>query len=156
MRVVVQRVKEASVNIEQVEVSRIKQGYLLYIGISDTDTKEIAHKVAAKIKNLRIFEDDQEKMNLNLNAVKGSILAVSQFTLYGDTKGNNRPSFIKAARPEQAKALYDVLVSDLAKDFMVKTGIFQAHMEISSINDGPVTIIIEIDWQTKTKKDKIK
>lgn len=145
MRVVVQRVKEASVNIEQEEVSRIKQGYLLYIGISDTDTKEIAHKVAAKIKNLRIFEDDQEKMNLNLNAVKGSILAVSQFTLYGDTKGNNRPSFIKAARPEQAKALYDVLVSDLAKDFIVKTGIFQAHMEISSINDGPVTIIIEID-----------
>lgn len=145
MRVVVQRVKEALVRVEQEEVSRINQGYLLYIGISDTDTKEIAHKVAAKIKNLRIFEDDQEKMNLNLNAVKGSILAVSQFTLYGDTKGNNRPSFIKAARPEQAKALYDVLVSDLAKDFMVKTGIFQAHMEISSINDGPVTIIIEID-----------
>lgn len=145
MRVVVQRVKEATVFVNQEIVSHIDKGYLLYIGISDTDTKEIAHKVATKIKNLRIFEDDQEKMNLNLSAVGGSILAVSQFTLYGDTKGNNRPSFIKAQRPEEAKRLYDEIVSLLSKDFKVETGIFQAHMEISSINDGPVTIIIEID-----------
>src|SRR5690554_8004885 len=103
MRVVVQRVKEATVFVNQEIVSHIDKGYLLYIGISDTDTEEIAYKVATKIKNLRIFEDDQEKMNLNLSAVGGSILAVSQFTLYGDTKGNNRPSFIKAQRPEEAK-----------------------------------------------------
>lgn len=145
MRVVVQRVKEASVRVNQDMVSHIDKGYLLYIGISDTDTEEIAHKVATKIKNLRIFEDDQEKMNLNLSAVGGSILAVSQFTLYGDTKGNNRPSFIKAQRPEEARRLYDEIVGLLSKDFKVETGIFQAHMEISSINDGPVTIIIEID-----------
>ena len=145
MRVVVQRVKEATVFVNQEMVSHIDKGYLLYIGISDTDTIEIAHKVATKIKNLRIFEDDQEKMNLNLSAVNGSILAVSQFTLYGDTKGNNRPSFIKAQRPEEARRLYDEIVRLLSKDFKVETGIFQAHMEISSINDGPVTIIIEID-----------
>lgn len=145
MRVVVQRVKEATVFVNQEIVSHIDKGYLLYIGISDTDTEEIAYKVATKIKNLRIFEDDQEKMNLNLSAVGGSILAVSQFTLYGDTKGNNRPSFIKAQRPEEARRLYDEIVRLLSKDFKVETGIFQAHMEISSINDGPVTIIIEID-----------
>ena len=145
MRVIVQRVKQASVKVNHKEVASIKKGYLLYIGISHTDSEKIVKKVANKVKNLRIFEDQNQKMNLNLQQVNGSILAVSQFTLYGDTKGNNRPSFIKAARPEIAKPLYEKFIRALSEDFCVKNGIFQEDMEILSINDGPVTIIIEID-----------
>ena len=145
MRVVVQRVKEASVKIEQNVVGSIKKGYLLYIGITHEDDMTVIKKMAEKVKNLRIFEDENQKMNLNLSKVEGEILAISQFTLYGDTKGNNRPSFIKAARPEHAKPLYEAFVKLLSQDFHVETGEFQEHMEISSINDGPVTIIIEID-----------
>jgi D-tyrosyl-tRNA(Tyr) deacylase len=145
MRVVVQRVKEASVKIEQNVVGSIKKGYLLYIGITHEDDMTVIKKMAEKVKNLRIFEDENQKMNLNLSKVEGEILAISQFTLYGDTKGNNRPSFIKAARPEHAKPLYEAFVKLLSQDFHVETGEFQEHMEISSINDGPVTIIIEMD-----------
>jgi D-tyrosyl-tRNA(Tyr) deacylase len=145
MRVVVQRVKEASVKIDQSVVGSIKKGYLLYIGITHEDDMTVIKKMAEKVKNLRIFEDENQKMNLNLSKVEGEILAISQFTLYGDTKGNNRPSFIKAARPEHAKPLYEAFVKLLSQDFHVETGEFQEHMEISSINDGPVTIIIEMD-----------
>ncbi|AUD63067.1 D-tyrosyl-tRNA(Tyr) deacylase [Tenericutes bacterium MO-XQ] len=145
MRVVVQRVKEASVKIDQSLVGSIKKGYLLYIGITHEDDMSVIKKMAEKVKNLRIFEDENQKMNLNLSKVKGEILAISQFTLYGDTKGNNRPSFIKAARPEHAKPLYEAFVKLLSQDFHVETGEFQEHMEILSINDGPVTIIIEMD-----------
>lgn len=145
MRVVVQRVKQAFVTVDEKTISSIDQGYLLYIGITHLDSEEIVRKMAKKIKNLRIFEDENEKMNLDIKKVKGSILAVSQFTLYGDTKGNNRPSFIQSAKPEVAKPLYQLLVDILKEDFRVETGVFQEHMEISSINDGPVTIIIEID-----------
>jgi D-tyrosyl-tRNA(Tyr) deacylase len=105
----------------------------------------IIKKMAEKVKNLRVFEDENQKMNLNLSKVNGKILAISQFTLYGDTKGNNRPSFIRAARPEHAKPLYDSFVELLKENFDVETGEFQKHMEISSINDGPLTIIIEMD-----------
>ncbi len=101
MRVVVQRVKEAAVKINHNLVGSIKKGYLLYIGITHEDDMATISKMAEKVKNLRIFEDENQKMNLNLSKVEGEILAISQFTLYGDTKGNNRPSFIKAARPEQ-------------------------------------------------------
>jgi D-tyrosyl-tRNA(Tyr) deacylase len=145
MRVVVPRVKEASVKIDQSLVGSIKKGYLLYIGITHEDDMTVIKKMAEKVKNLRIFEDENQKMNLNLSKVEGEILAISQFTLYGDTKGNNRPSFIKAARPEHAKPLYEAFVKLLSQDFHVETGEFQEHMEISSINDGPVTIIIEMD-----------
>jgi len=145
MRVVVQRVKEAHVEINSHIVGSIEQGYLLYIGITHEDDMSIIKKMAEKVKNLRIFEDENQKMNLNLSKVKGKILAISQFTLYGDTKGNNRPSFIRAARPEHAKPLYDSFVELLKENFDVETGEFQEHMEISSINDGPVTIIIEMD-----------
>lgn len=145
MRVIVQRVKEASVKVDQKEVAAISKGYLLYIGICDTDHINIVEKAATKVKNLRIFEDENHKMNLSLKQVKGSILAVSQFTLYGDTKGNNRPSFIRAARPEIAKPLYESFIAQLKQDFDVKSGIFQEDMDILSVNDGPVTIIIEID-----------
>lgn len=145
MRVVVQRVKEAAVKINHNLVGSIKKGYLLYIGITHEDDMATISKMAEKVKNLRIFEDENQKMNLNLSKVEGEILAISQFTLYGDTKGNNRPSFIKAARPEHAKPLYEAFIKLLSQNFHVETGEFQEHMEISSINDGPVTIIIEID-----------
>ena len=145
MRVVVQRVKEAHVKINSHIVGSIEKGYLLYIGITHEDDMSIIKKMAEKVKNLRVFEDENQKMNLNLSKVNGKILAISQFTLYGDTKGNNRPSFIRAARPEHAKPLYDSFVELLKENFDVETGEFQEHMEISSINDGPVTIIIEMD-----------
>jgi D-tyrosyl-tRNA(Tyr) deacylase len=145
MRVIVQRVKKASVEVKNQEIAKISKGYLLYIGISDTDDEKIVEKTATKVKNLRIFEDENQKLNLNLKQVNGSILAVSQFTLYGDTKGNNRPSFIRAARPEVAKPLYESFIAHLREEFDVKSGIFQEDMDILSVNDGPVTIIIEID-----------
>lgn len=144
MRVVVQRVLSASVAVDHHIVGKIDQGYLLLIGISVKDDEKIAIKMAEKIHNLRIFEDANEKMNLSLNQINGSILAISQFTLYGDTKGNNRPSFIEAARPEQANPLYEILIQELGKHHHVEKGVFGAHMEINSINDGPVTIVIEM------------
>ena len=144
MRVVVQRVLSASVAVDHHIVGKIDQGYLLLIGISVKDDEKIAIKMAEKIHNLRIFEDENEKMNLSLNQINGSILAISQFTLYGDTKGNNRPSFIEAARPEQANPLYEILIQELGKHHHVEKGVFGAHMEINSINDGPVTIVIEM------------
>jgi len=144
MRVVVQRVLKAAVLVEEEIVGKIDKGYLLYIGISAKDDEKTALKMAEKIHNLRIFEDENDKMNLNLNQVGGSILSISQFTLYGDTKGNNRPSFIEAARPLQANPLYALLNKELEKNHRVEKGVFGAHMKIESINDGPVTIVIEI------------
>jgi D-aminoacyl-tRNA deacylase len=145
MRIVCQRVKEASVKVDQQVVGQIKKGYLLYVGIHVDDQIDIVKKMAEKIHNLRIFEDDEGKMNLNLTQIGGDILAISQFTLYGDTKGNNRPSFISAARPEHANALYESLILELSKHHHVEKGVFGAHMEIHSINDGPVTIIVEMN-----------
>ena len=144
MRVIVQRVSEASVKVDNNIVGHIQKGYLVYVGIHEQDEKDQVIKMANKVHNLRIFEDEQGKMNLDLAHVKGDILAISQFTLYGDTKGNNRPSFVLAARPEKAKALYDLFCSELSKYHHVEQGVFQAHMQVSSINDGPVTIQIEI------------
>ena len=143
MRVVVQRVKQASVKVANEIVGEINQGYLLYVGFQHEDDMNIVKKTAQKVANLRVFEDEQGKLNLNLSKVSGSILAVSQFTLYGDVKGNNRPSFTEAAKPEIANKLYEAFVDMLKQDFHVETGVFQAHMEVSSINDGPVTILIE-------------
>jgi D-tyrosyl-tRNA(Tyr) deacylase len=144
MRAVVQRVKEASVKIGQDIVGHIDHGFLVYLGVKVDDTKEIAIKMAQKIHHLRIFEDEEGKMNKDLDQVKGSILLISQFTLYGDTKGNNRPSFILAGRPDVAKPLYDVVFDELSKHHHVETGQFGADMKVSSINDGPVTIQIEL------------
>lgn len=144
MRCIVQRVKSAHVNVDDKTVGKIKNGYLIYVGIHVNDQDEDVRKMAQKVHSLRIFEDEQGKMNWNLDQAYGEILAISQFTLYGDTKGNNRPSFIEAARPEQAERLYDLFVSELKKHHHVEQGIFGAHMEIMSINDGPVTVLIEI------------
>ncbi len=143
MRAVVQRVKEAKVAVDHQIVGEIKHGYLVYLGVTHTDTIETAKKIAEKILKLRVFEDDDGKLNLNIHQVKGALLVVSQFTLYGDVKGNNRPSFIEAARPEMANALYDYFVEVLKASCHVETGVFQSHMDVSSVNDGPVTIFIE-------------
>ncbi len=144
MRCIVQRVKSAHVSVDDKVIGKIKQGYLIYVGIHVDDTEDNIKKMAQKVHNLRIFEDEDGKMNWSLEQAYGEILAISQFTLYGDTKGNNRPSFIQAARPEKAEALYDLFVNELKKEHHVEQGLFGAHMEIMSINDGPVNILIEI------------
>lgn len=145
MRLVVQRVLEANVHVDGKLIGDIKRGYLIYIGIKTTDTMEHAEKAASKVHLLRVFEDDQGKMNLPLSSIDGSILAISQFTLYGDTKGNNRPSFILAARPEHANPIYERFCDILSSHHHVQKGIFGADMKVSCINDGPVTIMIDID-----------
>lgn len=144
MRCVVQRVSRAQVIVDHQVIGSIDKGYLIYVGIHQSDDEKTVSKMANKLISLRIFEDENEKMNLNLEQVKGQILSISQFTLYGDTKGNNRPSFIEAAKPDQAMKLYDLLNQKLSDSCHVEKGMFGAHMHIESINDGPVTIIIEI------------
>lgn len=145
MKIIVQRTKKAEVRVDNACVGKIGKGYVLLIGITTTDTKEIADKLIKKIVNLRIFEDSEGKMNLNLKQVGGEVLAISQFTLYGDTSRGNRPSFITAARPEIAEPLYNYIVEELSKEFNVQTGIFGAMMEVDFINEGPCTIILEQD-----------
>lgn len=144
MRIVVQRTKEASVTVGERMVGSIPSGYLLLVGITHEDTIKEADFLAEKIAHLRIFEDENEKMNLSLLDVGGQILSVSQFTLYGDCRKGRRPSFSQAARPEQAKELYDYFNAQLRnKGIHVETGEFGAMMEVSLVNDGPVTLIVE-------------
>lgn len=145
MRLVVQRVKEASVTIDNEVVGKINKGFLIYVGITDTDTEVEVEKLARKISGLRIFEDNEGKMNLDIMQVDGEILIISQFTLYADMKRGNRPSFIKAARPEHAIPLYEMFVSLLRENHHVEAGVFGADMKIHSINDGPVTIIYDTE-----------
>ncbi|NLK12045.1 MAG: D-tyrosyl-tRNA(Tyr) deacylase [Candidatus Phytoplasma sp.] len=144
MRVVVQRVKNALVSVDNQIINQIDHGFLIYIGIHQDDTEEMILKMADKVGKLRVFEDNEGKMNLSLKDVKGSCLVISQFTLYGDTKKNNRPSFITAAKPKIAMPLYELFIETLKKEFEVKTGVFGAHMEVMSNNDGPVTILMEM------------
>lgn len=143
MKLVVQRVKEAKVVIDNKVYSEIKQGFLIYLGISHSDTKEDVLKYVNKVANLRVFEDENGKMNLNINKVNGAFLVVSQFTLYANSQKGNRPSFIEAANPDVAIPLYELFISELSKKHIVKSGQFGANMQIESINDGPVTIILE-------------
>lgn len=144
MKFVIQRVKNAQVDVNNKTVGRIDNGFLVLIGITHTDTKEIADYLVKKLINLRIFEDENGKMNLSLKEVNGSILLVSQFTLYADCSGGNRPSFVEAAKPEFANKLYEYIVSECKKKVdKVETGIFGADMKVSLINDGPVTILLE-------------
>ena len=143
MRFVVQRVSEASVSVDGT-VNSIGKGYMVLIGITHTDTRETADYLVNKLINLRIFEDENEKMNLSLQDENGELLLVSQFTLYGDCSKGFRPSFIEAARPEFAKDLYDYIVDECKKKIpVVKTGVFGADMKVSLVNNGPVTIIME-------------
>lgn len=144
MRVVLQRVKHASCTIDGNVTGKIEQGLLLLVGITDSDTKEILEKVAKKCVELRIFEDENGKMNLGLKDVGGSILSISQFTLYADCKRGRRPGFTNAARPEFASPMYDSFNEILrGYDVKVETGIFGADMKIELLNDGPVTIILD-------------
>ncbi len=146
MRGVLQRVKNASVTIDGNKVSEIEHGILLLIGVTDTDTETDADYIAEKTVNARIFEDNEGKMNLSLLDVGGSILAVSQFTLYGDARKGRRPSFIKAAKGEISEPLYELVckkISDMGVE--VKKGVFGADMKVALINDGPVTILLESD-----------
>lgn len=144
MRVVIQRVLKAEVSINETIHSTIDQGYLLLLGISDEDTTEDADYIVKKISALRIFNDLQGKMNLSIEDTNGQILLISQFTLFAETKKGNRPGFTHAARPEQAIPLYEYVKNSLIlKDIHVKTGVFGADMQVSLINDGPVTIIID-------------
>ena len=144
MRFVIQRVKNAQVDIDNKTVGKIDNGFLVLIGITHTDTKEIADYLVKKLINLRIFEDENGKMNLSLNDVNGSLLLVSQFTLYANCSGGNRPSFIEAAKPEFANRLYEYIIDECKKKIdKVETGIFGADMRVNLLNDGPVTIILE-------------
>ncbi len=146
MRALIQRVGNADVKIESKTISEIKKGLLVLISVSATDDEKDAKYLAEKCVNLRIFEDAQNKMNLSVKDVDGSILVVSQFTLYADTRRGNRPSFTNAAPPEHANQMYKIFVENL-KLLMgsehIKTGVFGAMMNISLVNEGPVTILLE-------------
>ena len=144
MRIVIQRVKSASVEIDGQTISEIGPGFLLLVGIGHEDDESVLEKAARKICNLRVFEDDDGKMNLDLKQFGGEILAVSQFTLYADTRKGNRPSFTDAAKPEDAERLFNLFVSRLRdKGFSVGTGKFAEIMAVKLINWGPVTITLE-------------
>ena len=144
MKLVVQRVKNAKVDVENKTVGSIEKGFLVLLGVTHTDTKEVADYLVKKLCNLRVFEDENGKMNLSIKDVKGKLLIVSQFTLYADCTGGNRPSFINAAKPEIAKELYEYFCKECEnKGIEVEKGIFGADMKVSLLNDGPVTIILE-------------
>lgn len=144
MRVVIQRVSEASVVADGKLAGEIKKGFLILVGVEDADDMEDVKYLSRKIANMRIFEDEEGKMNLSLDQVGGNILSISQFTLHADTKKGNRPSFIQAANPNHANKLYESLNASLrAEGIKVEVGVFGADMDISLVNDGPVTIIID-------------
>ena len=144
MRAVVQRVTEGSVTVEGKVTGEIKNGFVVLLGVGNEDTEADADYIADKVSNLRVFEDENGKMNLSLKDVGGEILAVSQFTLYGDCRKGRRPGFTEAAPPEKAKALYDYFTDRLRKvDIKVGEGIFQADMLVKIYNDGPVTLLLD-------------
>ena len=145
MRIVVQRVSHAAVRIDGAVVGKINTGFLLLVGITHTDTKADADYLAKKVAQLRVFEDEAGKMNRALQDGGGAVLSVSQFTLYGDCTHGNRPSFVDAARPEQALPLYDYFNRQLREAYglRVETGRFGADMKVELINDGPVTMLLE-------------
>lgn len=148
MRVVIQRVSEASVKIEGKVKGAIEHGYLVLVGFENDDANEDVDWMVKKINGLRVFSDHEGKMNLSIHDVEGSILLISQFTLHASTKKGNRPSYIKAARPETAIPLYEYFIDRLSKDIPVSTGEFGADMKVALVNDGPVTITID----TKNKE----
>ncbi len=145
MRFVIQRVTEASVAVDNETVGSIGQGFLVLIGVAQTDTKEIADKMIKKMLALRIFDDENGKTNLPLEAVSGELLLISQFTLYADCRHGNRPSFIFAGAPDMAEELYEYICAECAKSFRTQKGVFGAEMKVSLLNDGPFTIILDSD-----------
>jgi D-aminoacyl-tRNA deacylase len=144
MRAVVQRVSEARVRVDGAVVGEISQGFLVLLGVGQGDGAAETAYMAQKIRELRLFADDEGKMNRSLPDINGGVLVVSQFTLYGDCRRGRRPSFIAAAAPDLAKSLYEDVVRELrASGLTVATGIFQADMKVESINDGPVTVLLD-------------
>jgi len=147
MRALIQRVSRGAVNVVDASyIKEINKGMVILLGISEDDTENEVYYVAEKCSNLRIFEDEKDKLNLSLKDIDGEVLLISQFTLYGDTRKGNRPSFNKAARPEKAEVLYNLFSKELKSllgSEKVKEGIFGAMMEVSIINDGPVTVLVE-------------
>ncbi len=144
MKFVIQRVKHASVTVDQEIIGKINQGFMVLIGVSEDDTKEIADKMVKKLIGLRIFEDENGKTNLSLHDVQGELLLISQFTLYADCKKGNRPSFIRAGKPELANSLYEYIIDECKKQIpVVETGSFGAEMKVELLNDGPFTIILD-------------
>ncbi|HAY3552561.1 D-tyrosyl-tRNA(Tyr) deacylase [Elizabethkingia meningoseptica] len=149
MKVVIQRVSQSEVVVDHKSVGKIGKGFMLLIGIDETDEKQDAEWLAQKILNLRVFGDDEGKLNLSILDIKGEILCISQFTLIADYKKGNRPSFIKAAKPDQAVPLFEYFKKEIAKSgIKTESGIFGADMKVSLINDGPVTIVMD----SKTKQ----
>ena len=146
MRFVIQRVKESDVRVDGEVLGSIGKGFMVLIGVSNSDTKEIADKMIKKMLGLRIFEDEQGKTNLSLDTVGGSLLLISQFTLYANCKKGNRPSFIEAGAPGMAEEMYEYIIEKCKEQVeMVERGQFGADMKVSLINDGPFTIILDSD-----------
>ncbi|MCF6141659.1 D-aminoacyl-tRNA deacylase [Flavobacterium sp. K77] len=145
MKVVIQRVSQASVTIDNQIVANIQRGLLVLVGIEDADTQEDSSWLSSKIVNLRIFGDENDVMNLSVKDIDGNIIVVSQFTLHALTKKGNRPSYIKASKPEIAVPLYEQFVSQIEQDLSkkVQTGVFGADMKVQLLNDGPVTIVMD-------------
>ena len=146
MKFLVQRVKEASVTVEEKVTGKINKGFLVLIGVCNEDTEEVADKMLKKLLGLRIFEDENGKTNLSLADVEGELLLVSQFTLYADCKKGNRPSFVKAGAPDMAKALYEYIIDKCKEEIgVVETGEFGADMKVALVNDGPFTVVLDSD-----------
>ena len=146
MRFVIQRVTESSVKVDGKVIGQIGKGFMVLIGVADSDTKEIADKMVKKMTGLRIFEDEEGKTNLSLDAVGGELLLISQFTLYANCRKGNRPSFIEAGAPDEANKLYEYIISEASKQVpVVEHGIFGADMKVSLLNDGPFTILLDSD-----------
>lgn len=143
MKLVIQRVKSASVSIDGRVYNAIQQGLLLLVGVGPEDQQEDLDYAVRKIVNMRIFSDDEGKMNLSVKDIQGEILSVSQFTLFADTKKVNRPAFTGAAKPDMAEAFYQEFNQELAKEVSVEAGVFGADMQVELVNDGPVTIILD-------------
>jgi len=144
MKLVVQRVSNASVEVDNEIVGKIQKGFMVLCGVTHQDTEKEAEYLAKKLCNLRVFEDENEKMNLSIKDIKGELLIISQFTLYADCSGGNRPSFINAAKPEYANKLYEYFLTKCEEEGIhTEKGIFGAHMKVSLVNDGPVTIVLE-------------
>jgi D-tyrosyl-tRNA(Tyr) deacylase len=143
MKVIVQRVLDASVSIEDTMYHKISKGYLLYVGFTHTDTTHIVDMMIQKILKLRIYEDDNHKINVSI-PLDHEILCISQFTLYAKTKGQHRPSFIEAMKQDEASKLYAYMIENLSRYIKVSAGVFQKHMMIKSTNDGPMTILLEV------------
>ena len=143
MKLVIQRVSEASVKVDNKIVGKIGRGFMVLFGATHGDTEKEADFLANKVVNLRVFEDENDKMNLSIKDVGGEMLIVSQFTLYGDASHGNRPSFTEAAKPEEANSLYEYFCEKVGQEVHVEKGVFQAEMKVELLNDGPVTILLE-------------